>query len=127
MITGDLRACALDILAAVLDAAHPHQLMSDAISLRGTVLSIDGLRGRHMELDLTDFERIVAVGAGKATAPMAGALEDLLQARLEGGVISVKYGHSVPLDRIDVREAGHPVPDESGLSATGEILTSGCR
>jgi len=39
-------------------------------------------------------------------------------------VISVKYGHSVPLDRIDVREAGHPVPDESGLSATGEILTT---
>jgi len=124
MTTGDLRACALDILAAVLDAAHPHQLMSDALNLQGTILHISGLRGSRIKLDLTEYERVVAVGAGKATAPMAGALEDLLQARLEGGVISVKYGHTTPLDHIDVREAGHPVPDESGIAATGEILST---
>ncbi len=124
MNTGDLRARALDIFSAVLDAAHPHQLMSEALDLHGTILDIQGLGGRQTRLDLNDYERIVAVGAGKATAPMAGALEDLLQARLESGVISVKYGHTVPLDRIDVRESGHPVPDESGISATREILTT---
>lgn len=123
MSTADLRARALDIFSAVLDAAHPQQLMQEALSLRGTVLSIRGLEGSSLDLDLGDYERVIAVGAGKATAPMAAALEDLLQARLDDGVISVKYGHGVPLDRVIVREAGHPVPDENGLSATREILT----
>ncbi|MFC1545712.1 glycerate-2-kinase family protein [Gemmatimonadota bacterium] len=123
MNTGDLRARALDILSAALDAAHPHQLMTEALDLHGTILDIEGLGGQQTRLDLNDFERIVAVGAGKATAPMAGALEDLLQARLESGVISVKYGHTALLDRIEVRESGHPVPDLNGISATREILS----
>lgn len=123
MTTGDLRVRALDIFSAVLDAAHPHQLMSEAMNLRGTILSIAGIDGRQTRLELTDYERIVVVGAGKATAPMAGAIEELLQARLEGGVISVKYGHTVPLERIEVRESGHPIPDANGISATREILT----
>lgn len=124
MTTGDLRARALDILSAVLDATHPQKLMAEALDLRGTVLHVTGLGGRRAELDLSDYRRVLAVGAGKATAPMAGALEELLQGRLEGGVISVKYGHTMPLDRITIREAGHPVPDENGISATREILSN---
>lgn len=122
MRTSDLRARAQDIFLAALDAVHPQQLIREALTLRGTVLHVEGVDGSRMSLDLSGLERVVAVGAGKATAPMAKALEDLLQDRLEGGVISVKYGHTVPLERIAVREAAHPIPDARGLAATSEIL-----
>lgn len=118
----DLRAQALDIFAAALDAAHPYELIQEALSLQGTVLQIEGVDEGGITLDLNEVGRIVAVGAGKATAPMAAALEEVLQDRLEGGVISVKYGHTVPLERIQIREAGHPLPDENGVAATAEIL-----
>ena len=122
MRTSDLRAQALDIFLAALEAVHPEQLMKEALTLQGTVLKVEGLAGTREHFDLSGIDRVVAVGAGKATAPMAKALEDLLEDRLEGGVISVKYGHGLPLERITVREAGHPIPDEAGLQATAEIL-----
>jgi len=121
MQVGDLKAKALDIFSAAVDAVHPQQLMEEALTLKGTVLEISGLEGQGLEVDLSGLERIVAVGAGKATAPMARSLEDLLQARLEGGIISVKYGHGCPLDQIELRESGHPIPDEQGLAASAEI------
>jgi len=122
MQIGDLRALALDIFSAAVDAVHPVQLMHEALELKGSLLQIRGLEGRGLELDLSDVNRVVAVGAGKATAPMTAALEELLGARLEGGVISVKYGYGCPLEQVEVREAGHPIPDEQGLAATREIL-----
>jgi hydroxypyruvate reductase len=122
MEVADLRAQALDIFAAALDAAHPHELIHETLSLQGTVLKVEGMEERGVTLDLNEVGRIVAVGAGKATAPMAAALEELLEDRLEGGVISVKYGHAVPIERIQIREAGHPLPDENGVAATAEII-----
>lgn len=71
---------------------------------------------------LDDFRSILVVGAGKATAAMAGAVEELLGDRLAGGHISVKYGHGTPLTRVTVGEGGHPVPDEAGEENTREIL-----
>ena len=72
--------------------------------------------------DLTRFDNIFVVGAGKAAAPMAAALEILLGDRLTAGTVTVKYGHSAPLNRIRLAEAGHPVPDESGARAATRIL-----
>ncbi|MGZ5103977.1 MAG: glycerate kinase type-2 family protein [Usitatibacter sp.] len=68
--------------------------------------------------------RTVVVGAGKAAASMALAVERHWPAAspLEGLVIT-RYGHGLPLRRIRVVEAGHPVPDEKGESATREILS----
>ena len=68
--------------------------------------------------------RTVVVGAGKAAASMAMAVEThwLAGAPLEGVVIT-RYGHGLPTQRIRVVEAGHPVPDESGEAAAREILT----
>jgi glycerate 2-kinase len=68
--------------------------------------------------------RVLAVGAGKATASLARGLETVLGGRLEGGVIVVKHGHSEPLSRIRALEGGHPVPDLCGQSATLALLAS---
>ena len=67
--------------------------------------------------------RTVVVGAGKAAASMALAVENHwpAQGSLEGIVIT-RYGHGLPLKRIRVVEAGHPVPDEHGEAAAREIL-----
>lgn len=67
--------------------------------------------------------RTVVVGAGKAAASMALAVESHWPAArpLEGLVIT-RYGHGLPLKRIRVVEAGHPVPDEQGEAAAREIL-----
>ena len=67
--------------------------------------------------------KTLVIGAGKAAASMAKAVEDNWpsDASLEGLVIT-RYGHGLPTKRIRVIEAGHPVPDESGERAAQEIL-----
>jgi glycerate 2-kinase len=65
--------------------------------------------------------RTLVVGAGKAAALMAKAVEDNWEGDVEGLVI-VPYGHGANTDRIEVVEAGHPVPDEAGEYAAREIL-----
>lgn len=65
--------------------------------------------------------RTVVIGAGKAAAAMARAVERHWRGPLEGLVIT-RYGHGIPCERILVREAAHPVPDAAGVAATCEML-----
>lgn len=65
--------------------------------------------------------RTLVVGAGKAAAAMARALEDHWPGPLEGLVVT-RYGHGVPCRRIEIVEASHPVPDAAGVDATRRIL-----
>ena len=65
--------------------------------------------------------RTVVIGAGKAGASMARALESHWRGPLEGLVLT-RYGHAVPCERIKVVEAAHPVPDAAGQAAAGRIL-----
>src|SRR3984893_2440322 len=66
--------------------------------------------------------RTAVVGAGQASAAMARAFEAACPGPLEGLVIT-RYGHAVPCGRIEVVEAGHPVPDAAGEQAARRILT----
>ena len=79
------------------------------------------------EYDLTGFERVFIVGAGKAGAPMALALEELLGERVTGGVLCVKYGHSETTRITRILEGGHPVPDENGVTAARKIVETARR
>jgi glycerate 2-kinase len=67
--------------------------------------------------------RLVVIGAGKASAAMARAVEDNWRGELSGLVVT-RYGYSVPCRRIEIVEAAHPVPDAAGLAAAGRILQS---
>ncbi|MFW6138382.1 MAG: glycerate kinase type-2 family protein [Spirochaetota bacterium] len=71
--------------------------------------------------DLAQFDRVFIAGVGKAAAPMARALEDILEEWLTGGWIVVKYGHGMTLQKTSIFEAGHPIPDDAGVKA-GEYL-----
>ncbi len=66
--------------------------------------------------------RTVVVGAGKAAASMARAIEDSWPGPLSGLVVT-RYDHAVPCERIEVIEAAHPVPDAAGRDAAHRILT----
>jgi len=64
--------------------------------------------------------RTVVIGAGKASAAMAKAVEDHWNGPLSGLVVT-RYGHAVPRGRIEIVEAAHPVPDATGLAAARRI------
>lgn len=67
--------------------------------------------------------RTLVVGAGKAAASMALAVEKHWQKNVAvDGIVLTRYGHGLPLDRIQVIEAGHPVPDEQGEEAARHLL-----
>ena len=53
---------------------------------------------------------------------MALAVEALLGERIAGGIIIVKRGHRIPLRKVEVVEAGHPIPDQTGVNATESII-----
>ncbi|MCP4381238.1 MAG: glycerate kinase, partial [Hyphomicrobiales bacterium] len=65
--------------------------------------------------------RTIVIGAGKASAAMARAVEDHWQGPLEGVVVT-RTGHAVPCSRIEIVEASHPVPDDRGRDAARRIL-----
>ena len=65
--------------------------------------------------------RLIVIGAGKASAEMARAVELNWPGPLEGLVVT-RYGHAVPCRHIEVIEAAHPVPDEAGVIAARRIL-----
>lgn len=65
--------------------------------------------------------KLVVVGVGKSAAAMAKAVEDVWGDDLEGLVIT-RYGHHMPTAKIEVIEAGHPVPDRNGVEAAQKIF-----
>lgn len=92
-----------------------HDLFLQAIK---TALPVHCLAGH---LPRPPKGRTIVVGAGKAAASMAAALEALWQEPLEGLVVT-RYGHALPCAHIEVVEASHPVPDAAGMAAAARVL-----
>jgi glycerate 2-kinase len=105
------------IFRAGLQAVDPEKAVLGHVKRLGSKLTVGD---RTYSLDR--YRRVIVVGAGKGTAPMAKALEDILGNWLTDGWIVVKYGHGLPLRRINVMEASHPIPDHEGMAATRVLL-----
>ena len=67
--------------------------------------------------------RTIVVGAGKASAAMAAAVEAHWRHSLEGLVVT-RYGHAAPTRRIEIVEAAHPVPDAAATAASNRLSSS---
>ncbi len=115
---GEMRQHAREIFEAALRAVDPVEAV-----LRYLKLTKDSLMIGERRLPLEDYDRILVVGAGKADASMAQAVERVLGERVSESIIVVKDGHGLPLQRIKVHEASHPVPDERGVRGGEEILS----
>ena len=74
-----------------------------------------------MHLPSPPVGRLVVIGAGKASAAMARAVETNWFGLLSGLVVT-RYGYAVPCERIEIVEASHPVPDAAGLIAAERML-----
>ncbi len=111
------------IFDAAVAAVQPDAAVRRHLRREGDRLVIEGAaEGGPVAIDLRTARRVVVVGAGKASALMAAAVEACLGDRIAGGVVVVKYGHGAPLERIRVIEAGHPVPDAAGAAGAEAAL-----
>lgn len=108
---------ALQIFRAALQAADPYRAVLQHLSFDGRVLKAGDKRYR-----LDAFDRIQVIGAGKAGASMARAVERLLGRRITSGFLNVPDGVSARLHRIQLHACGHPVPDERGAEGGRHIL-----
>jgi hydroxypyruvate reductase len=79
------------------------QVQDGVVSIAGRPLAFSG--------------RLIVVGTGKASAKMAQVAEEILDGRIAAGLVVTKYDHSLPLQRIQLVEAGHPLPDAAGVGA----------
>jgi len=111
------RKIALKIAEYALKKLNGYDALREIIKIRDETLDIGVL-----ELDLSKYSNIYVVGAGKASMGIAKALEQTLGNRIREGVIVVKEGQFEKLSRIEVVEAGHPLPNQSGFNASNRIL-----
>ena len=111
------RAHARAIFDAGVAAADPGRCIHQTLVVTGDELHCGSLR---FFLDTISSLRLV--GAGKATAAMAAATEAILGDHIDCGAINTKYGHALPLARVETFEAGHPVPDEAGVAGARRQL-----
>lgn len=117
MSTATLRNDVRCIYDAALRAVDPAEAIRNHIKRDGKILNIDGI-----PYDLDRYERCFVVGAGKAGAVMASTMESLLGNRITGGAINVKYGHALPLQKVELIQAAHPIPDLAGVKGTEKIV-----
>ncbi|HVO11954.1 MAG TPA: glycerate kinase [Vicinamibacteria bacterium] len=108
------------MLRRAVAAAEPYRLVRRQLARRGGQVEIAGVVQRG--------GRVFLVAAGKASVPMARAVEDALGERLAGGLVVSTAGEAA-LGRVRLCTAGHPVPDARGLAAAAEVeaLAAGLR
>ena len=112
-----LKRDALAIFQAALRAADAGNAIRRHISVVSNELQADSVR-----LPLHNFDRIVLVGAGKASVSMVFALEEILGPAISGGIVVTKHGHIThPLRYVSLVEAAHPIPDIAGAAACESI------
>ncbi len=113
-----LRKDARKIFMAGVERVEPARAVKSFVHLKESTLTVN-----MREYDLNQIENIYIVGAGKAAAPMALAIEQILGNWINEGFINTKYGHGLSLNRIELKEAGHPLPDEAGMRGAETILS----
>ncbi|MBA3012282.1 MAG: glycerate kinase [Proteobacteria bacterium] len=109
------------IYQAAIAAVDPEKAVHFCLHLEKDVLNLCSNQQTITAFDLSQIQRILVVGAGKATAPMARAIEDILGKKICAGCICVKYGHALPLSFIETIEAAHPLPDENAITGAQKI------
>lgn len=117
ILLNTMRRHAASLFNSALSAVNAFGAIKKLCRYKNHILSID-----QKTFHLNQFDRVFIIGAGKASASMAAAMEDILGDTITSGIISVKYDHTVPLEKIQLIEAGHPIPDANGEKAAMQML-----
>jgi len=115
--TRDRRSTVTRVMQAALAAVEPGEAVRRALQRDGDTVTV-----ADRPYDLSKYDRVFVVGAGKASAPMAAAVEDVLGERCVDGLVVVKHGHTHPTRTVRLREASHPIPDETCVGGTAELV-----
>ncbi len=110
------KECVLAIIEAALRAVDPAEAVKRNCLLQGDTLQVGAVA-----YDLRAYEHIYVLGAGKASAAMACALEGILGERITAGWINVKDGYTAPTRRVTIHTAGHPIPDARSVEGSRQI------
>ena len=113
-----MRKVALDIIDYALEKSDPYIATKKIVFLKNNILHVGNLT-----FNLNNHKRIFILGAGKATYPIAKALEEILGDKITDGVIICKYGQEGQLSYSRMHYAAHPVPDKSSFDGAKELLT----
>ena len=115
----EARRICLHLLEHALDAVDPRKVVKSVVNVKD-----DSLQVQDRIFDLTETERVLVVGAGKASGAMAEALEEILGAKIETGIINIPQGtkNLFKTERIELNEARHPIPDRQGEEGARNIL-----
>jgi glycerate 2-kinase len=108
----DLRRLTLDVLTAGLRAADPGRAFDRLVEADGHVLRVGG-----RSFDLDRCRSVVVLGAGKASLAIAAALERTLGDRIDRGLVVRRTGSPGQLQRVEIADASHPVPQAGSLAA----------
>jgi glycerate 2-kinase len=117
----------LSAVEVAIARVEPAKLISKAVHRKQGRLIVSGIRHEKMTFDLTKYDKIYIVGAGKASVPMTVGLVEALQLgrakslKVSGSIVT-PYGTSKKIPDIDVIEAGHPLPDANGIKGTKKIV-----
>jgi hydroxypyruvate reductase len=107
----------LSCLEAGIDAALPERAVGRELSLDGDVLAVGGTT-----YDLAAFDRVLVLGAGKATGRLARALEALLGDRITGGCVVLDAPADPSLDHIETAVGEHPAPGAGSVAGARRVL-----
>ncbi|MGD8779265.1 MAG: glycerate kinase [Ignavibacteria bacterium] len=111
-----------ELFLAGIERVKPQNLFDNCLSLNNNLLMIKNSHDEKKVFDLNLFENIFIIGAGKASAEMASVIEKIFgEYNLTGSVLT-KYGFTSPTGKINILEAGHPVPDENGINGAQKII-----
>jgi glycerate 2-kinase len=116
------------VLGAAIQSVEPGRAVREHLSCYDDHLFVGKRDNPVCTFDLNQVKRILVVGAGKAGAPMARSVADILDRNLTEGVVIVKEGYGDPggdgkSSRMHILEAGHPVPDLRGVEGAKRIAS----
>jgi hydroxypyruvate reductase len=117
----EMKRMAKVIFSKAVSAVDPSQRLKDLIRVEKDHLLIKTEEYSEAVFHLAAFKKIFLIGSGKASSSMAQTMEEIFGDRITKGVIAVKYGHLLPLKRIEIIEAGHPIPDQKGFEGAKKI------
>ena len=113
------RRMAADIIEYCLREVDPYKATKETVRYEDK----DGqLHVEDNVFDLNAVKNLYVVGAGKATYPIALAMEEILGERITDGFVAVKEGQKGPLSRIRIAETSHPIPDQRSFEASKEVF-----
>jgi len=117
----EMKGIAKQIFSKAVSAVDPARKLKDTVRIEGNRLLIKTEEGAEKAFPLDGFKNIFLTGAGKASASMASAIEQIFGNRVTQGIITAKYGHTLPLKKTAIIEAGHPIPDQKGFEGAKNI------